>query len=598
MTDMNEKADKPEDEAPGSSQPEETKRLLREIPDEELVTILEEHKKWLGTGGKEGEKADFLCGDLGGRNFYGLNLREVNFDFANLEKATFQTADLSRASFQRSFLKEVYLYGANLQRADLYMANLQGAKFSGAKLHNARLIGADLRDSDLSLIDGLNKAKICHCNLEGATGLRGTEFARADITGAKLPEDIRDFKILKIVEETSKNARKIFLAMLLGCVYSWLTIATTTDVNLLTNSSSSPLPIIRTAIPIAWFYLTAPFLLVGFYLYLHFYLHRLWEGLAGLPARFEDGKRLDQRAYPWLLNGLVRRHFDEIKKKRSLIARLEEWVSIILAWWVVPFTMCCFWLRYIPRHDWWPGTVLHIGLIILSIAAGIIFYRSHVRTLRGVEPGKYRLKKAWRDRRTFQFLAVILIGFVLIVLSNGSIKGTRYEGIPRIFRWFGYDVFANFREKDVSTRPDNYWLIDSEDRANSVIGADLFEADLRQADAKNAFMAKADLRNARLQGAVLWKANLKGAYLFKANLKGANLWRAHLEGTDLSWAHLEGADFGFANLEGADLDWSYLKGADLTDATGLTQEQLDKACGDSLTILPPGLTIRDCPTWR
>ena len=85
--------------------------------------------------------------------------------------------------------------------------------------------------------------------------------------------------------------------MLLGCVYSWLTIATTTDVKLLTNTASSPLPIIGTEIPIAWFYIAAPLVLIALYLYFHFYLQGLWESLASLPAIFPDGKRLDERAY-------------------------------------------------------------------------------------------------------------------------------------------------------------------------------------------------------------------------------------------------------------------------------------------------------------
>jgi hypothetical protein len=41
-----------------------------------------------------------------------------------------------------------------------------------------------------------------------------------------LPDNINEFKPLKDVEEISKNARKTFLALILACVYFWLTIAT------------------------------------------------------------------------------------------------------------------------------------------------------------------------------------------------------------------------------------------------------------------------------------------------------------------------------------------------------------------------------------
>ena len=110
------------------------------------------------------------------------------------------------------------------------------------------------------------------------------------------------------------------------------------------------LPIISTDIPIDWFYPVAPLVLLAAFFYLHFYLRRLWEGLADLPARFPDGKRLDQRAYPWLLNSLVRRHFERLRE-RPFTSHMEEWFTIFLAWWAVPITLAGFWLLYLPRGD-------------------------------------------------------------------------------------------------------------------------------------------------------------------------------------------------------------------------------------------------------
>ena len=74
----------------------------------------------------------------------------------------------------------------------------------------------------------------------------------------------------------------------------------------------------------------------------------------------------------------------------------------------------------------------------------------------------------------------------------------------------------------------------------------------------------ADLRNASLIGADLRGAVLSGAYLFHADLNGTHLFRA-----------------------------------DLTDAKGLTQAQLDAACGEDAQ-LPPGLTLQPCLSeqWR
>ena len=65
------------------------------------------------------------------------------------------------------------------------------------------------------------------------------KLAGANLSNAKLPDDIAKFEGLGHVTEISKHARTIFLAMIGGCVFSWLTIATTTDVALLTNSGGS-----------------------------------------------------------------------------------------------------------------------------------------------------------------------------------------------------------------------------------------------------------------------------------------------------------------------------------------------------------------------
>ena len=88
-------------------------------------------------------------------------------------------------------------------------------------------------------------------------------------------------------------------------------------------------------------------------------------------------------------------------------------------------------------------------------------------------------------------------------------------------------------------------------------------------------LREADIRNSKLQGANLQDADLQGAKLMLANLQGANL--------------------RHANLQGADLRGANLKEADLRNARGLTQKQLDQACGDAKTKLPPNLSIKPCP---
>ena len=67
-------------------------------------------------------------------------------------------------------------------------------------------------------------------------------------------------------------------------------------------------------------------------------------------------------------------------------------------------------------------------------------------------------------------------------------------------------------------------------------------------------------------GADLREANLWRADLREANLRGADLWRADLTEANLREADLWRADLAGANLRGADLLGATLRGANLRDA--------------------------------
>ena len=69
-------------------------------------------------------------------------------------------------------------------------------------------------------------------------------------------------------------------------------------------------------------------------------------------------------------------------------------------------------------------------------------------------------------------------------------------------------------------------------------GADLCDADLRDADLRGACLCDADLRGADLRGAYLCDADLRGADLRSANLYGADLCGANLYGANLCGANL------------------------------------------------------------
>ncbi|MBL8583701.1 MAG: pentapeptide repeat-containing protein [Rhizobiaceae bacterium] len=171
-------------------------------------------------------------------------------------------------------------------------------------------------------------------------------------------------------------------------------------------------------------------------------------------------------------------------------------------------------------------------------------------------------------------------------------------------------------------------------------GSDLSGANLTEADFSATDLRGANLQGANLEKAVLIRTALGGANAAGANFaraeayragfqgvagKGINFSSAELQRADFTGADLEGADFGKSELgraifddalitgtnfvsanlsrahlekarfagpidfSGAFLYFTRIEGIDLSAAKGLTQAQIDQACGDEGTVLPRGL---------
>jgi uncharacterized protein YjbI with pentapeptide repeats len=529
---------------------------LRKISPEELEKIFTEHKLWLDSDGKEGKKADLSSCDL----------RGVNISNVKLEIPTGYTqglADLRKANLREADLTEANLTNTNLKKADLTGANLSAARLSAAKLE-----GTKLQDANLQSVIEIGTAY---------DGFSTEQLAGTNLTSVLLPKNIdrEKFEALEMVAETSKNARKLFHLMLLGCLYSWITIATTTDVNLLTDSASSPLPVINAAIPIVKFYWAAPLFLLGFYVYFHLYLQRMWEELSFQPAIFPDGKRLDSKAYPWLLNVFINLHFAFLRKNRSTQVYLKVFISWLLAWWSVPITLGYFDWRCLTRHDQ-ILTYVHLSLLVLSI---LFMFRSYTLAIATLwEKKRIQWKETFTLRNILHALGMSLSGVLFVV---GMIYFVHSKSLSdfSLIKWRP----ADFVEADVSIKHENWTGKDEEiplikgarlqgrNLENLLaFGAFMIKADLRNTTLVNADLVVADLRNANLSDANLWSTNLSHASLWSTNLSDANLSGANLGGADLSGANLSGADLKGINLVGTNLMGATFKNT----KTDLTVEEL------------------------
>ncbi len=131
--------------------------------------------------------------------------------------------------------------------------------------------------------------------------------------------------------------------------------------------------------------------------------------------------------------------------------------------------------------------------------------------------------------------------------------------------------------------------------------ADLTGANLEKALASRADFSGATLINTRLVKAEFLRVKFVGADLTGANLANGDFYRndfsgAKLVGADMTGAIMPRSVFLDADMTGAVMTDAFifrsrLEGVDLSQAVGLTQSQLEQACGDNETKLPEGLTI-------
>ena len=120
----------------------------------------------------------------------------------------------------------------------------------------------------------------------------------------------------------------------------------------------------------------------------------------------------------------------------------------------------------------------------------------------------------------------------------------------------------------------------------------IIKADKRNCPGCN--LQGADLRNTCVKNGDLTGANFDRVNAFMMCMSFANFTNVTFRKADLGGANLAGSNLSGADLTGADLSITSIKGTNLSTARGLTQSQIDSACGDAQTKLPKGLKVHIC----
>jgi uncharacterized protein YjbI with pentapeptide repeats len=134
-------------------------------------------------------------------------------------------------------------------------------------------------------------------------------------------------------------------------------------------------------------------------------------------------------------------------------------------------------------------------------------------------------------------------------------------------------------------------LIDGE---KSCTGCDIFQVDLSYQELTGRDLSGARIRQADLSLSTFDHTKFVGADMSIVNAFGIKAEDADFSNVNFADAVLVGGWFGRSHFAGAKFDNANISGSDFSSAIGLSQSQLNTACGDSETRLPKGLTVVAC----
>ncbi len=380
----------------------------------------------------------------------------------------------------------------------------------------------------------------------------------------------------KALDESSIYSRRILALFLSLLVYVSITVASTTDLDLLTANGRVMLPIVNVEIPISGFFGVAPVFVLIFHFYLLFIFYKHSRKLYEWNKERKDENEL-------LLVPFIFNYYDPGKKKNSIL-RFVIWLLIYLLPLFVLIYIQWIFLKY---HSIGMNTYHFIAIIIDCLLIYFLYNKIIRQDLSGEENDSFKIniKRLIKSKDILLLLIVVLsivniIYFTKLLLPDDD--GFIYdppESKDKEWSWYMRKIQLELpRETFVSSVPGDeiiqYYLTKGEtadDARNEAFknfakGINLKNRDLRFANFFKSTFINADLQNAKLQGSSLRYATLQYSDLSSAKLQGAHLRSAELQGANMSNTNLENAVLREANLQ-TDLSGVHsLKGADLRGA--------------------------------
>lgn len=424
-------------------------------------------------------------------------------------------------------------------------------------------------------------------------------------SSAKLPESW----VYDNIKDAIYHCRRIYYIFLGIICYTLLTVMTTPTLDLFRNQVVE-MPIMNAKMPLHYYLIVAPLLLIGFFTYKQLYLYKTnklikyavdeckrlnngncssCEGKADECTISSICKDHESRLYPWII--IYCRFIEDLPGKGDGKDRLGRWVAKCQdrfvnysLWGLLPVILVLLSVFVIKIHE---IELSFYMLLVTCFGIGIVtFFWYHQQSILG------------RGGSLSATVARILIGSALIVLFLTGLNVMALNGKltqdmdlwSQSSPWWAKAIqnisFADMSYQTISGTkgavgagmvvPEDSKFEGINFKGRHFEGANFSHTALKKANFKESYLEKAYFVKSTLSGADLTRGNADGATFSGASLENASFISASLNQTDFSDAKLqnakfnsatlEGASFSCADLSGANFNGSYIKGASFYDS--------------------------------
>jgi uncharacterized protein YjbI with pentapeptide repeats len=417
---------------------------------------------------------------------------------------------------------------------DFSNQNFDGVLLAGANLKNAKFNGAQL-----------DKTK----------GLIGVQLAGANLAGTHLPQKLAKFESLKLLNERIGKCHQVYLVMCITCTFVLITIFNMPSISMFSPFTIVKVPFLNMELSASVFTKGAPFFLLVIYFYFHLKLSTVWEGIAQLPAKFPDGRALDQHLYPWLLIRRIRRHFGDLDWHQYL----SLGIPLFLSWLYIPFTLGFYWYGIIAVNDVEKSTE-YGNFFAISIFISFVFYSLEKEIL----TNNY-------EKIELRFFKLLVLGIALSQLvcittkknihKNGQYYEEEFENLD--LQNHNLDkielIKVKFNGSDLSrTRFEHATLTDVDFTRAIFKETDFYLATLVRPKFNFSKMDETDLSDTKFDDAQFENSRINGANFSSSNFDVANFSEAKLSNVSFLNSHMKDVKFSDSNLENTNFRESVL----------------------------------------